>query len=168
MACAGDVPTLETLAAVTLLRDYVPDMRARRQRRRPDGAAAAGRASAWPAGRDFDALFTSEAPVIFAFHGYPSLIHKLTYKRRNHDNIHVRGYKEEGTTTTSFDMTVLNNLDRYQLALDAITRVPRLAGMREQAEARYWESIERHKLYISEHGDDLPEIRDWRWTPWPR
>jgi xylulose-5-phosphate/fructose-6-phosphate phosphoketolase len=169
MACAGDVPTLETLAAVMLLRDYVPDIRVRvvnvvdlmvlqPQAEHPHGLQD----------RDFDELFTSEAPVIFAFHGYPSLIHKLTYKRRNHDNIHVRGYKEEGTTTTSFDMTVLNNLDRYQLALDAITRVPRLAGMREQAEARYWESIERHKLYISEHGDDLPEIRDWRWTPWPR
>jgi xylulose-5-phosphate/fructose-6-phosphate phosphoketolase len=169
MACAGDVPTLETLAAVTLLRDYVPDLRIRvvnvvdlmalqPQAEHPHGLQDG----------DFDALFTSEAPVIFAFHGYPSLIHKLTYKRRNHDNIHVRGYQEEGTTTTGFDMTVLNNLDRFQLALDAITRVPRLAALREAAEARYWETIQRHKLHISEQGEDLPEIRDWRWTPWQR
>jgi xylulose-5-phosphate/fructose-6-phosphate phosphoketolase len=111
----------------------------------------------------FDELFTMDRPVIFAFHGYPALIHKLTYRRRNHGNIHVRGYKEEGTTTTPFDMVVLNNLDRYQLALDAIRRIPRLSGEVAKAEERYWAAIERHKAYVGEHGDDMPEIRDWRW-----
>ncbi|MBW4091104.1 MAG: phosphoketolase family protein [Proteobacteria bacterium] len=165
MACAGDVPTLETLAAVTLLRAYVPDIRIRvvnvvdlmalePQSEHPHGLDDA----------DFDALFTTDRPVIFAYHGYPAMIHKLTYRRRNHDNIHVRGYKEEGTTTTPFDMVVLNNLDRYQLALDAIRRIPRLAGEVERATARYWTTMERHKLFISEHGEDMPEVRDWRWT----
>ena len=165
MACAGDVPTLETLAAVTLLRGYVPDIRIRvvnvvdlmvlePQSEHPHGLED----------QDFDELFTIDRPVIFAFHGYPGIVHKLTYRRRNHDNIHVRGYKEEGTTTTPFDMVVLNNLDRYQLALDAITRVPRLADQVETATARYWTMMERHKLYIAEHGDDLPEVRDWRWS----
>jgi xylulose-5-phosphate/fructose-6-phosphate phosphoketolase len=114
--------------------------------------------------RDFDELFTIDKPVIFAFHGYPAIIHKLTYRRHNHDNIHVRGYKEEGTTTTPFDMVVLNNLDRYQLALDAIQRIPRLRDKVETATARYWTTMERHKLYISEHGEDMPEVRDWRWS----
>ena len=165
MACAGDVPTLETLAAVTLLREYVPDIRLRvvnvvdlmalqPQSEHPHGME----------NQDFDELFTTDKPVIFAFHGYPAIIHKLTYRRRNHDNIHVRGYREEGTTTTPFDMVVLNNLDRYQLALDAIRRIPRLAGEVERTTARYWTTMERHKLYISEHGDDMPEVRDWRWT----
>ena len=166
MACAGDVPTLEALAAVTLLRGYVPDIRIRfvnvvdlmalqPQSEHPHGLAD----------HEFDALFTTDKPVIFAFHGYPAMIHKLTYRRHNHDNIHVRGYKEEGTTTTPFDMVVLNNLDRYQLALDAIRRIPRLADRVEAATARYWTTLERHKLYIGEHGDDMPEVRDWRWTP---
>jgi xylulose-5-phosphate/fructose-6-phosphate phosphoketolase len=165
MACAGDVPTLETLAAVTLLRSYVPDIRIRvvnvvdlmvlqPQSEHPHGLED----------QDFDDLFTTATPVIFAFHGYPAVIHTLTYRRRNHDNIHVRGYKEEGTTTTPFDMVVLNNLDRFQLALDAITRIPRFADQVEIATARYWTAMERHKLYISEHGDDLPEVKDWRWT----
>jgi xylulose-5-phosphate/fructose-6-phosphate phosphoketolase len=165
MACAGDVPTLETLAAVTLLRGYVPDIRIRvvnvvdlmvlqPQSEHPHGLED----------QEFDALFTKDRPVIFAYHGYPAMIHKLTYRRHNHDNIHVRGYKEEGTTTTPFDMVVLNNLDRYQLALDAIRRIPRLSDQVERATARYWTAMERHKLYISEHGDDMPEIRDWRWS----
>jgi xylulose-5-phosphate/fructose-6-phosphate phosphoketolase len=165
MACAGDVPTLEALAAVTLLRTYVPDIRIRvvnvvdlmvlqPQSEHPHGLED----------QDFDELFTTDRPVIFAFHGYPAIIHQLTYRRHNHDNIHVRGYKEEGTTTTPFDMVVLNNLDRYQLALDAIQRIPRLADQREKATARYWTTMERHKLYISEHGDDMPEVRDWRWS----
>ena len=98
--------------------------------------------------------------MIFAFHGYPAMIHKLTYRRHNHDNIHVRGYREEGTTTTPFDMVVLNNLDRYQLALDAIRRIPRLSDQVETATARYWTTMERHKLYISEHGEDMPEVRE--------
>jgi xylulose-5-phosphate/fructose-6-phosphate phosphoketolase len=165
MACAGDVPTLETLAAVTLLRSYIPDIRIRvvnvvdlmvlqPQSEHPHGLED----------QDFDEMFTADKPVIFAFHGYPTMIHKLTYRRHNHDNIHVRGYKEEGTTTTPFDMVVLNNLDRYQLALDAIMRIPRLSGEVETAKARYWAAMEYHKLYISEHGEDMPEVRDWHWT----
>jgi xylulose-5-phosphate/fructose-6-phosphate phosphoketolase len=165
MACAGDVPTLETLAAVMLLREYVPDIRIRvvnvvdlmvlqPQSEHPHGLED----------QDFDELFTTDKPVIFAFHGYPAMIHKLTYRRHNHGNIHVRGYKEEGTTTTPFDMVVLNNLDRYQLALDVIRRIPRFGDQVEKAEARYWASIERHRLYISEHGEDLPEIVNWRWS----
>jgi xylulose-5-phosphate/fructose-6-phosphate phosphoketolase len=165
MACAGDVPTLETLAAVTLLRDYVPDLRIRvvnvvdlmvlePRTEHPHGMED----------RDFDELFTRDKPVIFAYHGYPTMIHKLTYRRTNHDNIHVRGYKEEGTTTTPFDMVVLNNLDRYQLALDAIRRVPRLAGQVETATDRYWAMMERHKLYVSAHGEDMPEVRNWKWS----
>ncbi len=165
MACAGDVPTLETLAAVTLLREYVPDIRIRvvnvvdLMALQPSSEHPHGLADS-----DFDAMFTTDRPVIFAFHGYPGIIHRLTYRRRNHDNIHVRGYKEEGTTTTPFDMVVLNNLDRYQLALDAISRIPRLADRLPTATDRYWETMERHKLYVSEHGQDLPEVRNWRWT----
>ena len=165
MACAGDVPTLETLAAVTLLRDYAPDLRVRvvnvvdlmtlqPQSEHPHGLGDA----------DFDAIFTQDRPVIFSFHGYPGIVHQLTHRRRNHDNFHVRGYREEGTTTTPFDMVVQNNLDRYQLALDAISRVPRLSAQVPEAEARYWTTMERHKLYVSEHGEDMPEVRDWSWT----
>ena len=165
IACAGDVPTLEALAAVTLLREYVPDIAIRfvnvvdlmvlqPQSEHPHGLDD----------REFDALFTTDKPVIFAFHGYPALIHKLTYRRRNHANIHVRGYKEEGTTTTPFDMVVLNDLDRYRLALDAIERIQRLRSQVPAETARYWSTMERHKLYIGEHGEDLPEVRDWRWT----
>ena len=164
MACAGDVPTLETMAAVSLLRADVPDLRIRvvnvvdlmvlqPQSEHPHGLQD----------QDFDELFTTDRPVIFAFHGYPAMIHKLTYRRQNHDNIHVRGFRDEGTTTTPFDMVVLNNLDRYQLALDAIKRVPRLSSQVEDAVARYWTAMERHKLYISEHGEDMPEVRDWCW-----
>ncbi|MDB5696115.1 MAG: phosphoketolase [Sphingomonas bacterium] len=165
MACAGDVPTVEALAAVMLLREYVPDIRIRvvnvvdlmvlqPETEHPHGLSD----------RDFDALFTTDKPVIFAFHGYPAMIHKLTYRRRNHANIHVRGYQEEGTTTTPFDMVVLNDLDRYRLALDAIRRVPRLADRIDAETARYWTTMERHKLYVAEHGDDMPEVRDWRWA----
>jgi xylulose-5-phosphate/fructose-6-phosphate phosphoketolase len=165
MACAGNVPTLEALAAVTLLREYVPDIRVRvvnvvdlmtlqPQTEHPHGLED----------RDFDELFTRDKPVIFAFHGYPGIIHRLTYRRHNHDNIHVRGYKEKGTTTTPFDMVVLNNLDRYQLAFDAIRRIPRLADQVQKASERYWTMMERHKLYVGEHGDDMPEVRDWHWN----
>jgi xylulose-5-phosphate/fructose-6-phosphate phosphoketolase len=165
MACAGDVPTLETLAAVTLLREYVPDIRVRvvnvvdlmvlqPQTEHPHGLGD----------EDFNRLFTTDRPVIFAFHGYPTLIHRLTYRRHNHDNFHVRGYREEGTTTTPFDVVVLNNLDRYQLALDAIRRIPRLSRQVEKATHRYWSTIERHRLYVSEHGEDMPEVRNWRWS----
>ena len=165
MACAGDVPTLETLAAVTLLRNYVPDIRIRvvnvvdlmilePQNVHPHGLSD----------RDFDEMFTTDRPVIFAFHGYPALIHRLTYRRNNHDNFHVRGYRDEGTTTTPFDMVVLNNLDRYQLALDAISRIPRFSNEVKKATDRYWSTMERHKLYVSEHGEDMPEVADWRWA----
>ncbi|MEG3145193.1 phosphoketolase family protein [Sphingomonas sp. RT2P30] len=164
MACAGDVPTLEALAAVRMLRAYVPDIRIRvvnvvdlmvlqPRSEHPHGLDD----------REFDAMFTADKPVIFAFHGYPAMIHKLTYRRTNHRNIHVRGYKEKGTTTTPFDMVVFNDLDRYRLTLDAIERIPRLHDRIEAETARYWTTMERHKLYIAEHGDDLPEVRDWRW-----
>ena len=165
MACAGDVPTLETMAAVTLLRTYLPDIRIRvvnvvdlmvlqPQSEHPHGMED----------HDFDELFTTDKPVIFAFHGYPTMIHKLTYRRNNHANIHVRGFKEEGTTTTPFDMVVLNNLDRYQLALDAIRRIPRFGDQVDTATARFWATIERHKRYITEHGEDMPEVLDWQWS----
>jgi xylulose-5-phosphate/fructose-6-phosphate phosphoketolase len=166
MACAGDVPTLETLAAVSLLRQYAPDLRVQvvnivdLMALQPQSAHPHGLGDA-----DFDTLFTCDKPVIFAFHGYPGIIHQLTYKRPNHDSFHVRGYQEEGTTTTPFDMVVLNNLDRYTLALDAIRRTPRLAGEVEAAEARYWATLQRHKLYVSEHGQDMPEVADWKWAP---
>ena len=164
MACAGDVPTLETLAAVMLLREYEPDLRVRVVN--VVDLMALQPVSEHPHGLDdaaFDALFTTDRPVIFAFHGYPSLIHKLAYKRRNHANLHVRGYREEGTTTTPFDMVVLNNVDRFQLALDAIRRVPRLAHRVAAASARHDATLERHRRHIGEHGEDLPEIRDWAW-----
>jgi xylulose-5-phosphate/fructose-6-phosphate phosphoketolase len=146
MACAGDVPTLETLAAVTLLREYVPDIRIRvvnvvdlmvlqTQREHPHGLEDRG----------FDDLFTTDRPVIFAYHGYPTMIHKLTYSRRNHGNMHVHGYREEGTTTTPFDMVVLNGLDRYRLALDAIRYIPRYRDRVEHETQRYWTTMERHK-----------------------
>ena len=166
MACAGDVPTLETLAAVTLLREYVPDLRVRvinvvdlmvlqSSSQHPHGLADAA----------FDELFTPDKPVIFAFHGYPALVHRLLYKRTNHDNFHVRGFREEGATTTPFDMAVINHLDRYQLALDVVERVPRLQDQRHAAQARYWAMMEKHKLYLIEHGEDLPEVLNWQWTP---
>jgi xylulose-5-phosphate/fructose-6-phosphate phosphoketolase len=113
----------------------------------------------------FANLFTPDKPVIFAYHGYPTLIHKLTYNRRNHANFHVHGYNEEGTTTTPFDMVVLNRLDRFALALNVFQAVPKLQPHAAEAEQSYWSAMERHKLYISEHGQDMPEIRDWRWAP---
>jgi xylulose-5-phosphate/fructose-6-phosphate phosphoketolase len=165
LAAAGDVPTLEMLAAVTLLRRVAPDLKIRvvnvvdLMRLVPPEEHPHGLDD-----NDFTRLFTADRPVIFAYHGYPTLIHRLTYKRPNHENFHVHGYKEEGTTTTPFDMVVLNNLDRYCLALDAIRRVPRLKGSIRTAEDWYWTAMQRHKLYISAHGEDLPEVRDWHWT----
>jgi len=164
MACCGDVPTLETLAAVSLLREHLPSLKVRvvnvvdLMKLQPTSEHPNGLSDP-----DFDALFTRDRPVIFAFHGYPWLIHRLTYRRTNHDNIHVRGYKEEGTTTTPFDMTVLNDLDRFHLVMDVIDRTkwadPRAAALRaEMVDARA-----RHKRYIDEHGEDMPEIRNWRW-----
>jgi xylulose-5-phosphate/fructose-6-phosphate phosphoketolase len=165
MACAGDVPTLETLAAVSLLRERLPDLRVRvvnvvdLMALQPISEHPHGLAD-----EDFDALFTADKPVIFAFHGYPTLIHRLTYRRRNHNNIHVRGYVEEGTTTTPFDMAVLNRMDRFRLALDAVTRVPRFKSITDLASQQFSEAIQRHKLYVSEHGEDLPDVRNWKWT----
>ena len=164
MACCGDVPTMETLAAVTILRERIPDLRIRvvnvvdlmtlqPQSEHPHGLPD----------EEFDEIFPPYVPTIFAFHGYPWGIHRLTYRRHNHDNLHVRGYKEEGTTTTPFDMCVLNNIDRFQLTLDAIHRVPRLADKLNAAQQWYSEQIQRHKLYVAENGDDLPEVKQWRW-----
>ncbi len=164
MGCAGDVPTLETLAAVSLLREELPDLRVRVVN--VVDLLALQPVSQHPHGLpddDFDALFTTDKPVIFAYHGYPTLIHRLTYRRRNHDNFHVRGYIEEGTTTTPFDMVVLNRMDRFQLALDVIERVPGLAAVSGHATGRFTDALRRHKVYVSEHGEDLPEIKNWTW-----
>jgi xylulose-5-phosphate/fructose-6-phosphate phosphoketolase len=164
MACCGDVPTLETLAAVDLIRKHVPELKVRvinvvdLMKLQP--------ASEHPHGlpdSDFDALFTMNKPIIFAFHGYPWLIHRLTYRRKNHDNLHVRGYKEEGTTTTPFDMTVLNDMDRFSLVSDVIDRVPRLAARAAYAKQEIRNKLIDHKEYIMKYGDDMPEIRNWRW-----
>lgn len=168
LACAGDVPTLEVLAAVTLLQEQAPDVRVRvvnvvdlmalqLSQQHPHGLSDS----------DFNGLFTEDRPVIFAFHGYPALIHRLIYKRANPQRFHVRGFREEGATTTPFDMAVINNLDRYQLLLDVFERVPRLQPQLEQARARYWATMEKHKLYLIEHGEDMPEVAQWRWTSPP-
>ena len=164
MACAGDVPTLETLAAVDLLRQHFLDIKIRvvnvvdlmtiqPSTEHPHGLSDL----------DFDSLFTTDKPIIFAYHGYPWLIHRLTYRRHNHDNLHVRGYKEEGTTTTPFDMTVLNDLDRFHLAGDVVDRVPRLQSVGGHFKQLLRNKLVEHKQYICEHGDDMPEIRDWTW-----
>jgi xylulose-5-phosphate/fructose-6-phosphate phosphoketolase len=164
MACCGDVPTLETLAAVDLLRRHLPDLKIRvvnvvdLMTLQPKSEHPHGLSDA-----DFDSLFTRNKPIVFAFHGYPYLIHRLTYRRTNHDNLHVRGYKEEGTTTTPFDMTVLNDLDRFHLAGDVIDRVPRLCAVAAHTKQWLRNRLIEHRLYVDEHGDDLPEIRDWKW-----
>ncbi|TCO20299.1 xylulose-5-phosphate/fructose-6-phosphate phosphoketolase [Kribbella steppae] len=164
MACAGDVPTLETLAAVSLLREHVPGLKIRvvnvvdLMRLQPASEHPHGLPDA-----EFDAIFTTDKPIIFAYHGYPWLIHRLTYRRHNHDNLHVRGYKEEGTTTTPFDMVVRNDLDRFHLAIDVIDRVPGLGQRAVQARQWLVDQRTRHHAYILEHGDDLPEVRDWHW-----
>jgi xylulose-5-phosphate/fructose-6-phosphate phosphoketolase len=165
MACSGDVPTMETLAAVCLLRKLVPDLKIRVVN--VVDLMALQPPTEHPHGLDdenYDLIFPPNTPTVFAFHGYPWLIHRLTYRRHNHDSLHVRGYKEEGTTTTPFDMCVLNNIDRFQLTLDAIKRVPRLAAKVDEAEQWYSEAIQRHHLYVAENGDDLPEIKNWRWS----
>ncbi len=164
MACCGDTPTLETLAAVDLLRRLVPDLKIRvvnvvdLMTLQPEIEHPHGLSD-----RDFDALFTADKPVVFAFHGYPWLIHRLTYRRTNHNNFHVRGYKEEGTTTTPFDITVMNDLDRFHLAGDAIDRVPRLRGVSGYPKQFLRDRLIEHNLYVSRSGDDMPEIRNWRW-----
>jgi xylulose-5-phosphate/fructose-6-phosphate phosphoketolase len=164
LACAGDVPTLETLAAVDLLRKHVPDLKVRVVN--VVDMMTLQPASEHPHGlsdHDFDSIFTTDKPVIFAYHGYPWLIHRLTYRRTNHDNLHVRGYKEEGTTTTPFDMTVLNDLDRFHLAGDLVDRVPRLCNSVGYFKQWLRDKLIEHKRYIVVHGDDMPEIRDWKW-----
>jgi xylulose-5-phosphate/fructose-6-phosphate phosphoketolase len=164
MACAGDVPTLETLAAVQLLRGFFPELKIRLvnvvdlMKLQPDSEHPHGLPD-----RDFDELFTRDRPVIFAFHGYPWLIHRLTYRRHNHDNLHVRGYKEEGTITTPFDMTVLNDLDRFHLVADTVDRLPQLASRAAYVRQAMRDKLTEHHEYIVTHGEDMPEIRNWRW-----
>ncbi len=164
MACCGDVPTLETLAAVDLLRRYVPDLKIRvinvvnLMKLQPQSEHPHGLSD-----KEFDTLFTTDKPIIFAFHGYPWLIHRLTYRRTNHMNLHVRGYKEEGTTTTPFDMVVLNDLDRFHLVADVIDRVPKLGYMAAYAKQAIRDKRIEHKEYIAKYGDDLPEVKDWKW-----
>jgi xylulose-5-phosphate/fructose-6-phosphate phosphoketolase len=164
MACAGDVPTLETLAAVDLLRQNFPEIRIRvvnvvdLMTIQPSSEHPHGLTDV-----EFDSMFTVDKPVIFAYHGYPWLIHRLTYRRNNHDNFHVRGYKEEGTTTTPFDMTVLNDLDRFHLAGDVVDRVPKLQKVGAHFKQFLRNKLVEHKQYIRERGDDMPEIRDWTW-----
>jgi xylulose-5-phosphate/fructose-6-phosphate phosphoketolase len=164
MACAGDVPTLETLAAVEILRQHFPDLKIRvinvvdlmtlqPQSEHPHGVSD----------KDFDLLFTKDRPIIFAFHGYPWLIHRLTYRRTNHKNLHVRGYKEEGTTTTPFDMVVLNDLDRFHLVGDVIDRLPGLESRGAYAKQFIRDKLIDHKTYIHRYGEDMPEIRNWGW-----
>ena len=164
MACCGDVPTLETLAAVELIRKHVPELKIRvinivdLMKLQPAGEHPHGLPD-----RDFDALFTKDKPIIFAFHGYPWLIHRLTYRRTNHANLHVRGYKEEGTTTTPFDMVVRNDLDRFHLVEDVIDRLPQLGSRAAYFKQAIHERLIEHRQYISEHGDDMPAISGWRW-----
>jgi xylulose-5-phosphate/fructose-6-phosphate phosphoketolase len=164
MACCGDVPTLETLAAVDLLRRYVPKLKVRvinvvdLMKLQPQGEHPHGLSDP-----DFDALFTTNKPVIFAFHGYPWLIHRLTYHRTNHMNLHVHGYKEEGTTTTPFDMTVLNGIDRFHLCADVIDRLPQLGARAAYAKQGLRDRLIDHKQYIALHGEDMPAVRNWRW-----
>jgi xylulose-5-phosphate/fructose-6-phosphate phosphoketolase len=165
MACCGDVPTLETLAAVSLLRTYLPKVRVRvvnvvdLMKLQPSAEHPNGLSD-----KDFDALFTTDKPVIFAFHGYPWLIHRLTYRRTNHKNLHVRGYKEEGTTSTPFDMVVMNDLDRFHLVADVIDRIPLLGSRADYAKQALRDKRIEHKQYIAEHGEDMSEIREWKWN----
>jgi xylulose-5-phosphate/fructose-6-phosphate phosphoketolase len=164
MACCGDVPTLETLAAVDLLRRQLPEIKVRvvnvvdLMKLQPPGEHPHGLSDF-----DFDLLFTRDKPIIFAFHGYPWLIHRLTYRRHNHRNLHVRGYKEEGTTSTPFDMVVMNDLDRFHLFGDVIDRLPQLGARAAYAKQAIRDKLLEHKHYIEEHGDDLPEVAGWRW-----
>jgi xylulose-5-phosphate/fructose-6-phosphate phosphoketolase len=165
LACAGDVPTLEILAAAHLMRQYLPDVRVRvvnvvdlmrlqQPSEHPHGLAD----------RDFDTLFTADKPVIFAYHGYPWLVHRLTYRRTNHDNIHVRGYKEEGTTTTPFDMVMMNDMDRFHLVLDVIDRVPGLGSRAVVVRQEMLDLRTKAREYTRTHGEDDPDVAGWHWT----
>jgi len=164
MACAGDVPTLETLAAVSIVRKMLPDLRIRvvnvvdLMTLQTDSEHPSGLSD-----REFDALFTKDKPVIFAYHGYPWLIHRLTYRRTNHRNFHVRGYKEEGTTTTPFDMLVLNDMDRFHLVADIAERVPKLSGTGVHIHQAMRDKRTEHREYVRRTGKDLPEVADWKW-----
>ena len=168
MACAGDVPTLEILAAVSIMREHLPALRIRvvnvvdLMKLQPASEHPHGLSDA-----DFDSLFTKDKPVIFAFHAYPWLIHRLTYRRTNHDNFHVRGYKEEGTITTPFDMTVLNDMDRFHLVMDTIDRLPQTGDAGSRLKQILWDKLVEHRQYIDANGQDMPEIRNWRWTVSP-
>ena len=165
MACCGDVPTLETLAAVQLLREQFPDLKVRvvnvvdLMKLQPQSEHPHGLSD-----KDFDVLFTKDKPIVFAYHGYPWLIHRLTYRRTNHGQMHVRGYKEKGTTTTPFDMVVLNDLDRFHLVGDVIDRVPGLASRAAYGKQHLRDQLMKHKQYIEQHGEDMPEVRNWQWT----
>jgi xylulose-5-phosphate/fructose-6-phosphate phosphoketolase len=164
MGCAGDVPTLETLAAVGILRQHFPELKIRvinvvdLMKLQPQSEHPHGLSD-----KDFDVLFTKDKPIIFAYHGYPWLIHRLTYRRTNHDNLHVRGYKEEGTTSTPFDMVVMNELDRFHLVADVIDRVPQLGPSAAYVKQAIRDKLIEHKHYTREYGEDLPEIREWKW-----
>ena len=164
MACCGDVPTMETLAAVSILRDHFPELKVRvinvvdLTRLMPKDEHPHGLHD-----KDFDVLFTCDKPVVFAFHGYPQLIHRLTYSRANHDNVHVKGYMENGTTTTPFDMVVLNDLDRFHLVGEVVDRVPALRSRAAYVKQMIHEKLIDHRAYVDAHGEDLPEVRDWQW-----
>jgi xylulose-5-phosphate/fructose-6-phosphate phosphoketolase len=168
MACCGDVPTLETLAAVSIMREHLPELKIRvvnvvdLMKLQPESEHPHGLSD-----DAFDTLFTKNKPIIFAFHGYPTLIHRLTYRRTNHDNIHVRGYKEEGTITTPFDMTVLNDLDRFHLVMDTIDRLPQTGEKGASLKIKLQNKLIEHKLYINSHGQDMPEIINWKWKNTP-
>ena len=165
MACCGDVPTLETLAAVDLLRQHLPDVKVRvvnivnLMKLQPPKEHPHGLTD-----DEFDAIFTADRQIIFAFHGYPSLIHQLTYRRANHRNLHVRGYKEEGTTTTPFDMVVMNDMDRFHLVMDVIDRVPGLTDRVSDVKQAMVDKRAEHNRYIAVHGEDMPGIRNWNWS----